>query len=150
MLQHVLEIGCGCGSSLLPVLKANPRVECTACDVSPTAVSLFREAIKSAGVEESRVKSFALDATTAEGSETIASVQADICLLVFTLSAVMPEDMHSMLRVAYQGLSPGGLLLFRDYALYDMPQLRFPEPQRLGERLYRRLDGTLRCGSHKA
>lgn len=29
--QHFVEIGCGCGSSLLPVLRANPTCRCVLC-----------------------------------------------------------------------------------------------------------------------
>lgn len=39
-------------------------------------------------------------------------------------------------------LKPGGLLLFRDYGLYDMTMLRFGQDQRVGFREYVRLDGT--------
>lgn len=38
---------------------------------------------------------------------------------------------------------PGGLVLIRDYALFDLSHLRFPESKRLGDRLYQRGDGTL-------
>jgi len=34
----VAELGCGCGSSLLPVLKANPAARALATDLSPAAV----------------------------------------------------------------------------------------------------------------
>lgn len=68
---------------------------------------------------------------------------ADVALLVFTLSAVPPERMANVLRLAHASLQKGGLLLFRDYALYDLPQLRFAPGARLGKNLYRREDGTL-------
>lgn len=40
-------------------------------------------------------------------------------------------------------LKPGGLVLFRDYGLYDMTMLRFLPHQRVGFREYMRSDGTL-------
>ena len=42
-----------------------------------------------------------------------------------------------------QALKPGGKLLIRDHGLYDLTYLRLRPEQRLSERLYRRLDGTM-------
>ncbi|GAB4817670.1 hypothetical protein N2152v2_004716 [Parachlorella kessleri] len=60
--QHFVEIGCGCGSSLLPVLRANPICRVTGCDISPTAVRLFLEAAARSGIDPARVSAFAWDA----------------------------------------------------------------------------------------
>eukprot|EP01025_Chloroclados_australasicus_P067407 TRINITY_DN93219_c0_g1_i1.p1 TRINITY_DN93219_c0_g1~~TRINITY_DN93219_c0_g1_i1.p1 ORF type:complete len:118 (-),score=12.32 TRINITY_DN93219_c0_g1_i1:229-546(-) len=51
--------------------------------------------------------------------------------------------MARMLTLMFNALRPGGLLLVRDYGLYDMTSLRFPPSQRLQDRLYFRKDGTL-------
>ena len=71
--QHVLEIGCGCGSSLLPVLKANPAARVTATDISPTAVRLFRDAAARAGIAEDRYEAFACDAADPTTSDELLS-----------------------------------------------------------------------------
>lgn len=47
------------------------------------------------------------------GSSPLAGLDADSCLLVFTLSALAPEDQPALLAHAYAALRPGGLLLFR-------------------------------------
>lgn len=47
------------------------------------------------------------------------------------------------MQAVRQALRPGGLLLFRDYALYDLTQLRFSGSQKVDDCLYRRSDGTL-------
>lgn len=62
---------------------------------------------------------------------------------MFTLSAVPPELMYNVLRQAACSIKPKGFLLFRDYGLCDMTQLRYKPAQRRGVRLYQRLDGTL-------
>ena len=61
--QHIVEIGCGCGSSLLPILKANPSCRVTATDVSPTAIAMFRRAADAASIAPERINAFPLDST---------------------------------------------------------------------------------------
>ncbi|MBA0561377.1 hypothetical protein Golob_018213 [Gossypium lobatum] len=50
--------------------------------------------------------------------------------------------MPTALRECFSVLKPGGMLLFRDYGLYDMTMLRFEPNQRVGFREYMRSDGT--------
>ena len=38
--------------------------------------------------------------------------------------------------------NPGGILLFRDYALYDMTMIRFAPRSKIAHRFYTRQDGT--------
>jgi len=62
---------------------------------------------------------------------------------IFTLSAIPFAIMPSTIEQCVCVLKPGGLLLFRDYGLYDMTMLRFLPHQRVGFREYMRSDGTL-------
>lgn len=158
-MENILEIGCGCGSSLLPVLKANPGCRVTGTDVSPTAVQLFTTAARTAGVSDDRVCAFTLDSTDpqqcrqmyagavqsyqgqpqdfmgvwheqamnqrdrdsdstifvgynwqfyrqagADASTCLfaAGMEADGCLMIFTLAALLPHLMHTMLDAAFQ------------------------------------------------
>ncbi|KAL3133398.1 hypothetical protein ABBQ38_007267 [Trebouxia sp. C0009 RCD-2024] len=144
--QHFLEIGCGCGSSLLPVLKANPSCSVTGTDLSPTAVHMFKQAAATAGIAADRVTGYAADSTQPTALPHPAAGTgrqgADAVLLIFTLAAVAPQEMAAMLHTAFQALQPGGLLLIRDHGLYDMTHLRLPPEQQLADKLYRRLDGT--------
>lgn len=143
--QHFLEIGCGCGSSLLPVLKANPTCSVTGTDLSPTAVAMFKQAAVKAGIAADRFNGWAADSTLlGDGSsvESTDSAKAHAVLLIFTLAAVHPLEMPAMLQTAFQALQHGGLLLIRDHGLYDLTHLRLPPEQQLADKLYRRLDGT--------
>ena len=49
----------------------------------------------------------------------------DVVTMVFVLSALAPETHVAALRNAAAALRPGGLVLFRDYGLYDAAMLRF-------------------------
>jgi methyltransferase-like protein 6 len=64
--QQFMEIGCGCGSSLLPVLKANPTCTVTGTDLSPTAVDMFKRAAAKAGIASHRFTGYAADSTQAD------------------------------------------------------------------------------------
>ncbi|KAK9841962.1 hypothetical protein WJX81_001465 [Elliptochloris bilobata] len=139
---RVVELGCGAGSSLLPVLKANPGARAIATDLSPAAVDMFRSAAASAGICLSRYEALVFDAADSLGLNPLDGANADCCLLVFTLGALREEAMPRMLRSAFQALRPGGLLMFRDHGLYDVTQLRWPPAQRLARNLCHRQDGT--------
>jgi len=67
----------------------------------------------------------------------------DFITMIFTLSAIPFAIMPSTIEQCVCVLKPGGLLLFRDYGLYDMTMLRFLTHQRVGFREYMRSDGTL-------
>ncbi len=68
----------------------------------------------------------------------------DLCLMIFVLSAIAPAKMLGSLQNVSAALRPGGLVLFRDYALYDMAQLKMAEPRKhkISDNFYVRGDGT--------
>ena len=55
----------------------------------------------------------------------------------------LPRLAAAPCRSVAEMLAPGGVVCFRDYAMYDMAMLRFHGAQKLGDKLYRRGDGTL-------
>jgi hypothetical protein len=119
--------------------QANPSSRATVSDVSPTAVANLLRAIEVSGVPPSRVHASVLDAASCrDPCSHLADLNADACMLVFTLSAVPPEDMRGVLEVAYGSLRPGGNLFVRDYGRFDLTSLRFPPEQRLSDGLYYR------------
>jgi len=66
----------------------------------------------------------------------------DISTLIFVLSAIHPDRFVLALKNIFKVLKPGGYLLFRDYGLYDMAQLRFKPGHKIADKLYMRQDGT--------
>ncbi|GLI67403.1 hypothetical protein VaNZ11_011592 [Volvox africanus] len=141
--EHVAEIGCGCGSSILPVLKANNAARTTCTDISTTCLEQLLGAAAAEGIAPSRLNVFPADATDPSAASTFDGIDADALLIMFTLSAVTPEQQHVMLSHAWRALRPGGRLLLRDHGLYDMVQLRIPVGQWVEPNLYKRGDGTM-------
>ncbi|PNW71911.1 hypothetical protein CHLRE_16g668100v5 [Chlamydomonas reinhardtii] len=141
--RHVVEIGAGCGSSILPVLKANPGSRTTCTDISTTCLEQLLAAAHAEGVDRSRVAVFPADATDPAAAHLFNGLAADALLIMFTLSAVPPQQQLVMLQHAWRSLAPGGRLLIRDHGLYDMVQLRIPPEQWVGPNLYKRGDGTM-------
>ncbi|EFJ36965.1 hypothetical protein SELMODRAFT_75970, partial [Selaginella moellendorffii] len=159
----VLELGCGAGSSAIPILRFDVQVY--ACDLSEAAVSLTNKMGDKALNEQatSRLRTFvcdpscealpawlACDACRASDfgikSFLVSCCEggADFITLIFALSALADLDqMSNLLKECCSVLRPGGMLLFRDYGLYDMTMLRFPADQKVAANCYRRLDGTL-------
>lgn len=66
----------------------------------------------------------------------------DVASMVFVLSAINPEKFVQALENVNSILKPGGVLIFRDYGLYDMAQLRFGRGNKIDENFYVRQDGT--------
>lgn len=64
----------------------------------------------------------------------------DICMCIFTLSAVHPSLHIVALENMASSLTNGGYILFRDYAVHDLTMYRHVRP--LEECLYMRQDGT--------
>jgi methyltransferase-like protein 6 len=75
-------------------------------------------------------------------SETVPLNSVDICTLIFVLSAIHPEKFKAALTNLHSVMKCGGSLLFRDYGLYDMAQLRFKPGHKIADKLYMRQDGT--------
>lgn len=70
--------------------------------------------------------------------------QFDVISLIFTLSAIAPEQHKVALSKLRSLLRPGeGVLIFRDYADGDLAQHRFKNRSKIRELYFVRQDGTL-------
>eukprot|EP00798_Chlamydomonas_sp_ICE-L_P020352 gene20352-27114_t len=139
---HVVELGAGCGSSILPVLTANETATTAVTDVSATCLVQLRTAAQSMGISQDRIADFVADSCDL-GDDRFEGLSAGAVLIMFTLSAVLPDQQIGMLRNAWRSLKPGGLCLIRDHGLYDMVQMRIPPEQWVAPNSYKRGDGTI-------
>ena len=134
----ILEVGCGVGNLIYPLLEEDPSLFCYACDFSPRAVQFVKD---HPAYRDGRCHAFHCDITkddlVAEVTEPV-----DLVTMIFVLSAVHPDKMLPALENIWAALKPGGVVLFRDYGQYDYAQLRFSAGHKLMENFYVRQDGT--------
>lgn len=136
----LLEIGCGVGNLVFPLIEdGNQNYFIYACDLSPRAIDLVRAHNL---YNDQQINAFCCDITTEAIFDTIPEDTVDIITLVFVLSAIHPEKFPTVIRNLYRLMKPGGVVLFRDYGLYDMAQLRFKAGHKIAENFYMRQDGT--------
>ncbi|XP_002738440.1 tRNA N(3)-cytidine methyltransferase METTL6-like [Saccoglossus kowalevskii] len=135
----LLEVGCGVGNFLFPLLEENPHLFIYACDFSPRAVQFVKD---NARYEPSRIEVFQCDLTTDLLSSRIVDCNVNIVTMIFVLSAIHPDKMVQVVRNIHTVLKPGGCVLFRDYGLFDHAMLRFAPGHKLGDNFYVRQDGT--------
>ena len=136
----LLEVGCGVGNFVFPLLDESKSMFMYVCDLSPRAVEMVIENPK---YSEDRMKAFQCDLTGDDcfGSN-ISNQEVDIVSLIFVLSAVRPSLFRKVIQNIAKILKPGGLLIFRDYAINDMAMFRFKKGTKIDERHYLRQDGT--------
>ncbi|OEL20576.1 Methyltransferase-like protein [Dichanthelium oligosanthes] len=165
----ILEVGCGNGSTAVSILRSSESITVFACDCSKDTLEKANEIISNTkGIDiKDRFHPFLMDVSKEtfpdwlfcnaypshhkvrkEQPDFLRENQCcvsgmDFVTMIFTLSAIPFTIMPSTIEQCVSVLKPRGLLLFRDYGLYDMTMLRFLPHQRVGFREYMRTDGTL-------
>ncbi|KAK9814946.1 hypothetical protein WJX73_002785 [Symbiochloris irregularis] len=140
---NILEVGCGVGNAVFPLLDYNPTAFVYACDFSPRAIQLV-QADHRYGC--GRAKAAVSDITAASPFEFVDQTQIDICTMIFVLSAIQPDRMRQVALNVASVLKPGaGRVYVRDYARGDLAQQRLSSTarqQKLAADFYLRMDGT--------
>ncbi|KAI4377833.1 hypothetical protein MLD38_015405 [Melastoma candidum] len=138
--KHVLEVGCGAGNTIYPLIATYPNVFVHACDFSSRAVDLVKT---HKDFTENRIDAFVCDLTADDLSQFVPPASVDIVTMIFVLSAVSPEKMPLVLSNIRKVIKPNGRVLLRDYATGDLAQERFTgKDQMISENFYVRGDGT--------
>ncbi|EDK41769.2 hypothetical protein PGUG_05867 [Meyerozyma guilliermondii ATCC 6260] len=143
----VLEVGCGAGNTMFPILSQNKNknFKIFGCDYSSVAVDLVRSNPEFAPNNEKGVAfSSVWDLANPEGKlpEGLEPHSVDVVVLVFVFSALHPNQWATAINNLAKALKPGGQILFRDYGRYDLAQVRFKKGRLLDDNFYIRGDGT--------
>uniref|UniRef100_A0A452F533 tRNA N(3)-cytidine methyltransferase n=1 Tax=Capra hircus TaxID=9925 RepID=A0A452F533_CAPHI len=117
----------------------DPSLFVYCCDFSSTAVELVQT---NSAYDPSRCFAFVHDLCDEDKSYPMPENSLDVIILIFVLSAIIPDKMQNAINRLSRLLKPGGIMLLRDYGRYDMAQLRFKKGQCLSENFYVRGDGT--------
>ncbi|KAF1534424.1 Methyltransferase-like protein 2, partial [Eudyptes schlegeli] len=139
---RILEVGCGAGNSVFPILKVlcnTPGTFLYCCDFASGAVELVKS---HSSYNSAWCSAFVHDVCDDALPYPFPDEILDVILLVFVLSTIHPDRMQRVVNRLAKLLKPGGMVLFRDYGRYDTAQLRFKKGHCLSENFYVRGDGT--------
>ena len=136
----LLDMGCGVGNSFYPLLYRLPNLYVNAFDFSKRAVNMAKTH-PIYEKEKHKINLYDLDLV----NDDIPNKNNDYGILMFVLSAIKPQEHEKVIEKISKVINKGGILYFRDYARYDMAQLRFAQRKKnkVGENLYMRKDKTL-------
>jgi SAM-dependent methyltransferase len=141
---RIIELGCGTGASALPLLKEFPNKQSISSyvgiDCSFQALSLFK--LTQDDQQRCEIMELSMSSPNLVPLSFSDKKLFDVCLMIFSLSAIEPSKMNICMENAFQLLRPGGILSFRDYSWGDLAQKRFAPAQRKGRGWYVRQDST--------
>ncbi|KAK6497879.1 hypothetical protein TWF481_012278 [Arthrobotrys musiformis] len=142
----LLEVGCGAGNTLFPILSANknPNFHIHGADFSKTSIDLIRSNDLYTQHHPKHVSASVWDLGNSEGvlPEGVEPNSLDVVILIFVFSALHPNQWAHAVRNVHKCLKKGGKVLFRDYGRGDLAQVRFKKGRFLQENFYIRGDGT--------
>lgn len=133
----LLEIGCGVGNAVIPLLELNPRLKVHAIDFARSAINILNDHPFSIS---GRLSPHCC--CVVNDDLPVKPNSMDLVLCIFVLSAIEPKAQLTVLKKIHNVLKPGGKLFIRDYGRHDEAQLRFGKGSKLADNFYVRQDGT--------
>ena len=140
---QLLEVGCGVGNAVVPLLALNKNLYVNCIDFARSAINILRQHHV---VTEYPGRLIANVCDVVNDDIPLPNeVQSnlDMILCLFVISAISFELQKQVFQKLANQLKIGGKLLFRDYGRYDEAQLRFKKGSKVQDNLYVRNDGTL-------
>ncbi|TIA91669.1 hypothetical protein E3P81_01887 [Wallemia ichthyophaga] len=141
----LLELGCGVGNSLFPILDSNQNsnLHLHGCDYSNEAIDIVKQHPTYLNPPNGSINASVWDLSNSSPSELpLPPNSANYILMIFVLSALHPDQFDTALNNIHTMLKPGGKVLFRDYGRYDLAQIRMKKQRLLQDHFYCRGDGT--------
>lgn len=145
--KTLVEIGCGVGNALLPLLEdlESPWKVIHGLDISGEAVDILKKDsrfIEFNKQDDRSVYGHVCDISTSLPPSCFQI--ADVATLLFCLSAIDPLAMQQAANHVASALKPGGVLVLRDYGRYDEAQMKLglSRNKLLKDNFYRKHDGT--------
>jgi hypothetical protein len=83
-----LEVGCGVGNTVFPLLRANPKLFCHCTDFAPNAVGFVKA---NAEYDPARCNAFVCDIANEALTENVPAGSVDFITMLFVLSAIHPD-----------------------------------------------------------
>ncbi|KAF3934068.1 hypothetical protein ABW19_dt0204980 [Dactylella cylindrospora] len=143
---RLLEVGCGAGNTLFPILAANknPGFHIHGADFSKVSVDLILDHELYKTHHPKHISASVWDLGNPDGllPEGVEEGSIDVVILIFVFSALHPDQWAHAVKNVNKCLKKGGKVLFRDYGRGDLAQVRFKKGRFLQENFYIRGDGT--------
>ena len=129
--RTLVEIGCGVGNALLPLLEEGDRDDqgrhyswnMFGLDLSSVAIDLLKKDERFQAASQFGC-AHAFVANIVDGIPDACHQVADVSSLLFCLSAIDPEQQAIAVQNVAATLQPGGTIVFRDYGRYDESQIK--------------------------
>lgn len=135
----LMEAGCGVGNTIFPLSELFYKdLKVYGFDFSDNAVNFIQ---KDSKYDTANIEVQVKDLVKSDLSEY---KSIDFVTLVFVLSAISPENHEAVIAKLLACMDTDSYLYFRDYAEFDMAQLRLASKKdtKLKENFYLKTDGT--------